>query len=371
MDIGRPTQESEHVRLVPEDLASWLANKQLGEATGAIGSQYFVDVDHEMLQIINGELWYIFPLDFRGFNVWLSEKSAPGYIMVHGEDPFHQVQVRADYHFKYTPGACFGNRLDRYLWTHGYNNVGLTDFSLEIDDSGRPWWVVTLYEPTIAWFGDKVTGVVLVDPESGEITPYRLGESPAWVDRVIPGIFVKDYVKYRGGYHLGWWNHFWVNKDLTEPEQPRISYGYDGEPYWVTSITSVSSKKSNTNDESMIGLYYTDTRTGQSIFYQAVGGTEYSIIQAVNNKVGYRNWHGCSPVMYNINGVMTSIVPLLGEQNTFQGVALSGWIIWKLLMAPISMVRCESIKSCYLAVGRRSRPKIFTRLRKFWPEFGE
>lgn len=41
----------------------------------------------------------------------------------------------------------------------------------------------------------------------------------------------------------------------------------------------------------------------------------------MDNKVSYRKLHGSSPVLYNIYGTMTSIVPLLGESHTFQGVA--------------------------------------------------
>ena len=67
---------------------------------------------------------------------------------------------------------------------------------------------------------------------------------------------------------------------------------------------------------------YTNSRTGKSVYYRAVGGTDDAVIAAVNNKVAYRKWHGASPALYNIYGTMASIVPLLGESHTFQGVAI-------------------------------------------------
>ncbi|TQX72005.1 hypothetical protein D1N45_19485, partial [Clostridioides difficile] len=41
--------------------------------------------------------------------------------------------------------------LQRHLYIHGIVNVGMTDFTLEINDEGRPYWVVSLYEHKISY----------------------------------------------------------------------------------------------------------------------------------------------------------------------------------------------------------------------------
>jgi hypothetical protein len=305
-----------HVRMVPDSLAMWLANKQLGEVPGAIGSQFSVDFDHMTLQLIKGELWYVAPLDFNGYAVWSSTHASPGFVMVHGEDPMRPVIVKTNHKLVYTDKAWFGSQMERHLWLAGYYTSALTDFSFEVDENGKPWWVVSKYEPTLAWSGEKILGVVLLDPETGATTEYPLGSIPNWIDRAVPPSFVENYVSWKGEYSLGWWNSFWDKKNITRPEKPLLNYGANGDPQWVTCVTS-----SNNKDQSMVGLYYTDARTGESVFYHSVGGTEASVVTAVNNAVSYKKWHGTDPVLYNIYGVMTAIVPLLGEHHTYQGVA--------------------------------------------------
>jgi len=310
-------KDPKHVRLVPMELARWLADKQLGEVKeGAIGSQFEVDKSHMTLQMIKGELWYVAPLDYRSYSVWSSTNGAPGYVMVHGEDPLHPVKVVTGKQFVYMPGAFFSQNLERHLWNGGYWSKGLTDYSFEIDDQGKEWWVVTVFEPTILFFGKKATGVAIVDPTTGEHTFHPMGKVPEWVDRAVPDDFVENYLVWRGKYNNGWFNSWWGKKNITEPESPSIIYGSDGQPYWVTGITS-----NNGKDESLVGVMYTNSRTGKSTYYQASGGTETAVITTVNNKVSYRKLHGAGPVLYNILGTMAYIVPLLGESHTPQGVA--------------------------------------------------
>lgn len=310
-------KDPHHIRLVPIELAQWLADKQLGEAPGAIGSQFQIDKERMTIQMIKGELWYVAPLDFSGFAVWNSTGTAPGYVMVSGEDPHRTPILKFDEKFAYTPGAYFGHDLARHLWTHGYESLGLTDYSFEVDEDGKPWWVVTVYEPTVAWSGEKVKGVVVVNPTDGSSTFHELGKVPAWVDRALPAGFVHDYIAWRGKYASGWWNSVWAELNITVPQTPTFIHGNDGEPYWVTDISS-----SNEKDKSLLGLMYTNARTGKSVFYRAVGSIDEAVLEAVNNKVSYRKWHGASPTLYNMYGTMASIVPLLGESHTFQGVAI-------------------------------------------------
>lgn len=308
-------KDPRHVRLVPKELAFYLATKQLGEITGALGSQFEVDSGLLTIQLINGELWYVAPLDFRGYTVWTSADYSPGYVMVHGEDPSRPVIVKTGHKFQYLKSAYFSDNIERLLWVR-YPTKIFTDFSFEIDDEGKPWWVVTVFETTIGWSGYKVTGVQIVDPTTGKDAFYDAENIPHWVDRVVPQEIIRDYINWHGEYVNGWWNSWWGHEGCFEPETPEIAYGEGGEPLWVTCITST-----NAADKSLIGIYYTNSRTGKSVFYHASGGTEEAVLELVNNKVKYKLLHGSGPVLYNIYGVMTSIVPLVGESHTYQGVA--------------------------------------------------
>ena len=310
--------DPKHVITVPPSLAKWLADKQLGSAPGAIGSQFEISEEHLTLQLIHGELWYVGPLDFREYTTWSSSGVSPGYVMVFAEDPQRQVVVKIDEKLAFMPGAFFGHNLERHLQTHGYWTSGLAEATFEIDEAGKAWWVVTVFKPTMGYAGWKVQGAVLVDPVNGATTYYALGQVPTWVDRVIPQSFVKDYLTFRGGLGGGWWNSVWAKSNLTKPEDPTIVYGSDGEPYWVTPISS-----DNDNDKSIVSLAYTNARTGVTHSYRATGGTNSAILAAVNNVVSFRKFHGEHPSIYNVYGTLAAVVPVLGENNTFQGVAIA------------------------------------------------
>lgn len=322
MEVREWTQDVQpadpnHIRLVTEEYALFLAEKQLVQVPGAIGSQFDIDRNRIVLQRINGEFWYVIPLDFKSWKVWTSVDGVPAYIKVNGTDPSATPVVVNDLHFRYTPNAYFGHNLERHLRSDGYFFKGLAEYMLEVDDDGRAWWVVPVFETTIGWSGKVMTGVIQVDPETGSHSFFSKDDIPIWIDRAIPKSFVTQYISYWGDLKGGWWNSFWGGKDLVEPEYPSLVYGADGEPYFVTGITST-----NDGDKSVVGFIYTNSRTGVSVQYHAVGGTDEAVLEAVNNKVNYRKWHGSSPTLYNLYGVMTSVVPILGEAHTYQGVAL-------------------------------------------------
>ena len=137
----------------------------------------------------------------------------------------------------------------------------------------------------------------------------------------MPQGLVKGYVYYYTQFVHGWWNSCWGHKDVMETEEPEIAYGSDGEPYWVTGIATPAGSADQNKHSSLTGLMYTDARTEKSILYRVQGGTAEAVVDLVNNRVSYRKLHGCLAQCYNIYGVMTAIVPLLGESHSFQGVA--------------------------------------------------
>ena len=312
----------EHMRMGNVENAVYAAQKVMGSA-GAIGSQFAISEDHMTLQMINGSLWFVVPLDYAGFSVWTSTSGVPGYIKVSGEDPHRQpelVMLPDNQRMIYTPGAYFGNNLERYLRNTGYLNVGLGDWTFEIDETGKPFWVITAFKPTIMWSGEKVTGVIVVDPTTGATTFFDMGKIPDWIDRAVPASYVWNYLSWQGEYSYGWVNSWWGGKGLTKPENPMLIYGTGDEPEFVTGITSKSSK-----DDSLVALVYTNSRTGKSVKYVMKGGaTETAVLDAVNKnqQVQFKHLHGAAVQLYNVNGIPTAVVPLLNESHAFQEVAM-------------------------------------------------
>ncbi len=315
----------EHLRVNSTDNAYYMAQQALGQA-GAIGSQFKI-VDPMPLQKIDKKFWYIVSLDHQGWSTWRHTRKVPAYIRVSGEDSAMQAELirfPEGQELVYTPGSCWEFNLERHLWTHGYANTGLMDFTPEIDDNGKFWYVVTTFENAVnGWDGKKVTGVLIVDPVSGDIKPQQLGSIEPWADRVIPAEVLQENLGYRGMYPTGdYWNTVSLlgiggRKDLTMPEKSNMVFGSDGELYWVTGMTAAST------DTSLVGLYYTNTHTGKSTYYEVSGGSTDSAILAAINKhqdVQFRHLHGVTPQIYNIAGVMTAIVPMLNDINAYQGI---------------------------------------------------
>lgn len=305
------------VRLVTREGAQWSASQRLGAAPGAIGSQFEINEEAIHLQMIRGKLWWIAPLDFRDLFTWFSSRTSPGYIMVDAENPTAQPVMKLGYELRYTPQAGFNYNLGRHLWRNGFATVGLIDGVLEIDEQDRPWWVVGIYELTIGTSGDRMTGILIVDPATGTTLRYTMQQIPAWVDLAVPADLVEHNLDYRGRYMRGWLNGTFGRAGLTQAITPRFVIGTDHEPYWVSTITST-----NDNDTSMLGLMYTQAQTGRSHYYHVTGGTEQAVLDRINNTVSFRHLHGQDPMYYNVRGTMAAIVPLMGESHTFQAVAV-------------------------------------------------
>ena len=312
-----------HMRISTRENALYQAQKALGSA-GTIGSQFAIAEANITLQFVNNELQYGIPLDYKGFSVWASSKTGIlVYMKVNAEDPTSQpeiIRLEPGQEMKYSPGAYWSYNLERHMRNNGYLDKGLSDWTFELDEAGHPWWVVSVFEPTIVWSGDKILGVAIVNPVNGNIAFHEMGKIPEWVDRAIPSRIVTDYLSWNGEYSGGWLNSWWGMLNLTKPETPTLVYGADNQPQFVTGITSQGDR-----DDSLVALVYTNSRTGKAVKYTIKGGaTESAVISAVNSnqEVQYKHLHGASPQLYNVNGVPTSVVPLFNDVNAYQGVAM-------------------------------------------------
>lgn len=318
-------KDPHHMAMITPDNALYLAQKTLGQQ-GAIGSQFTINADAITLQRVHDKLVYVIPLDFAGFTTWTSSPGGvPAYVTINAEDPESQpelVKLADGNGMIYTPGAQFWNQLQRHMREQG-NFDGFSDPMFELDDAGQPWWITTAYKPTIGWSGEQITSVLVTNPHDGTTASYAVDKVPAWVDRVMPRDLTRSYIDWWGDLSGGWWNSFWNKSNLTKPEDNGtvLIYDAEGQAAWVTDVTSRSS-----NDDSLVGIIYTDVRTGRSVFYQVGGGgTMNAILAAVNKNqdVQYKHLTGDYVQIYNIDGVMAAVVPLLNGNSAFQGVAIA------------------------------------------------
>lgn len=295
----------EKIRVVDQSLAQLLGDKVLGSQP-ALGSQ--VTLGTFNIQKVNNDLYWVAPLLHSGFFKWQKNtEGTNGYVMVNAcnERDVKLVQEidGKKVFIKFQSEAYFFDNLERYLYFHGYWNVGLTDYSFEIDDAGTPYWVVTKYKKTIGFAGEEAQGVVIVNAQTGEIKDYSITNTPKWVDRIQPGEFIETQLNNWGEYVKGYWNFSNENKlKITEPVS--LVYGDDNNAYWYTGLTSVGS------DESTVGFVLVNTRTKKAVWYKQSGATEYAAQNSAKGKVQEKGFSASAPIPYNINNIPTYVMTL-------------------------------------------------------------
>ena len=272
------------IRIVDEGMAMKLSEKNIGEIP-AIGSVSQLGTFH--IQSVNGELYWVAPLVHRDIIKWITNlDGTDGYVMVSATDPQDVRLVQSldgkPIKIKYQPEAYFLQDLHRYLYLKGIVNYGMTEFTLEIDDNGRPYWVVTLYDHKVGFSGSDAVGVAILDAQTGDLNVYDIENTPKWVDRIQPESLV---------------------------------YGNDGKSYWYTGITSSG------GDESTVGFMLVDSRTKEAKLYMQTGATETAAMTSAEGKVQEKNYEATFPVMYNIYGTPTYVCALKDKAGLVKSVA--------------------------------------------------
>jgi len=295
----------DEVRVVDEDLAHLLGEKILGTQP-ALGSQ--VELGEFCIQKVNNQLYWVAPLLHSGFFKWINnQEGTPGYVMVSAtnERDVRLVQTANNQavHLRFQPSAFFGDDIHRHVYMNGYAGIGLEDFSFEVDDQGKPFWVITCFDKKVGFFGEDANGVLVVDAQSGDIQAYTLANMPAWIDRAQPISFIESQLNDWGEYIHGYWNFSNADK-LTITEDLTLVYGPNSRAYWYTGVTSVG------KDESAVGFVLIDTRTKETTFYRQSGATEAAAQSSAEGKVQEKGYKASLPIPYTINGVPTYVMTL-------------------------------------------------------------
>ena len=308
----------EDIRLVDEANARNLGVKKLGEVPG-LGSVAQLGDFH--IQSIQGELYWVAPIVHRDFIKWVTNLNGTnGYIMVSATNPqdvrFIQDVNGQPINITYQPNAYLHQDLARHLYTHGFANIGLTDFTFEINDEGKPYWIVTLYEHKVGFAGSDATGVATVDPATGEINRYSIEDAPSWIDRIQPEYFIESQINSWGTYVNGYLNAMIAEEGVLKATPgTSLVYGDDGKSYWYTGITASGS------DDSTIGFILVNTRTKEAKLYKQPGATETAAMRSAEGKVQEKGYSATTPVMYNVLGSPTYVISLKDKAGLIKMVA--------------------------------------------------
>lgn len=307
--------DNAQIPIVDEQLAQKHADKKIGEDV-ALGSR--VDLGKVNIQEVNGEIMYVAPLDHSDFWKWNKNHSTPGYITVSATNA-NKVQYVTEIdgekiQINYQNKAYFGYNLKRHIRNQGYRTVGLTENTFEIDDSGKPFWVVTTYKNTTVWGNPEATGVVVVDAQSGKTDFYSLGDIPDWVDIVQPKSFIEDQIDNWGKYVHGFFN--FSDEDKIEKTDLTLTVYMDDDCYYFTGMTSVG------GDDSCVGFVMVNTRDKEFKMSHMSGATENAAMKSAEGLVSDYGWTSTEPLPLNVNGIPTYVMALKDAEGLAKAYAM-------------------------------------------------
>lgn len=292
------------VPYIDEEYARILGEKTLGQEPD-LGSR--VMIGDFAMQEVAGKLVLVAPLEHIGFWKWLrNQDGTPGYIVISASNA-EDIKLVTELDgkplkIKYQMGAFLSDYLPRHIRNEGYWNTGLTEYTFELDHSGKPYWVVTTYKNTIGFGAPEATGTVVVDAQSGEATWYSIEDTPDWVDIIQPKSFIANQIKGWGKYVHGWLNP--DDEDRVKATEGMDTIYNDGNCYYYTGITSYSA------DTSTNGFILVNTRTKEAIKYNLVGGHENAAQASAEGEVQHLGYTAGFPLPVNLDGEPTYFMPL-------------------------------------------------------------
>lgn len=287
--------------ILPEKEARKIMSTQLSQ-NGNIGS--IVQIGDITKQKIGSELWFVAPLEYNGLFSWINNRDkGTGFIMVNASTKLCKV---VDENIKIQPSGYFMDDLGRVLYKKDPSKI-YGDFTLELDEELNPYFTATTYTNAVGLNGVKVTGIALVNAITKEINYYTVEETPEWVDRIQPLEYIEKAINYRGKYINGF--SPFNDKDKYKSTNG-IGIVYNNEKcYYYTGITSLG------EDESSLGFYLIDSRTGQPYLYKKSGAIENVAVSTAENKVKNLGYVGTFPLLINIENNLTYFIPLLGSND--------------------------------------------------------
>lgn len=301
-------------------LAAKLADKKMGEEIG-LGSQMEVG-KFTNKQSVNGKLVYVAPLEHSGpFKWFANQDGTAGYVVVNATNSNDVKLVMKDedgnsFKLKYVKSAFFSSDLHRHIRSQGYRSTGLTEYTFELDDTGRPYYVVTTYKNKIWWGCPEATGVVICDVQTGECKWYPVKDTPEWVDIIQPESFIKEQLKNYGKYVHGWWWENKSNKDKLSVTEHMVTVYNKGDCYYYTGMSSVG------NDNGTVGFVMVNTRDKKAIMYKMVGATEKSAMQSAKGEVQDMGYEPTEAIPLNNGGVPTYFITLKDDEGLVKNFSL-------------------------------------------------
>ncbi len=302
------------VPMIDKEVAENLANKKLGELSEYV-SQFVIDSAYSTQINYKGNPYRIFPLKYGDVFKWFNNTrdGIPAYIAVNMYTQEANTVILKDEglnNIKVSTNEYFNEKLNRVL-RFNFPTYMFGTPSLEIDESGKPWWVCEVVDKTVGLIGGTdVIGVVLVDAaDKNNIKEFSLEEIRTnkdiqWIDQIYSDdLLVKQY-NYFGKYNGGFINAY-IGQSGVVSTTEGSSYIASGDDVWLyTGVTSV------TSDDSIVGFAIINQRTKEAVFQRIAGTTESGAQKSAESIVSDKGWKATFPVLLNVDGEATYFMAL-------------------------------------------------------------
>ena len=306
----------------PASVPPKFARNKMKKAFGQVPNTSYYELGNLQIQKVGDDFVYIAPVEFSGFFKWWSAKTTPGYFTMSATDSADNPKfVKAE--MTYTPSSFFGKNVERHIRMAMPELIFYGDVQLEVDDEGKPHYIRSYGEFITARNGFDVKGIVMMDPETGDIEKFPISEVPEFINGAVSPEAVSLQNSYFGNYIHGFWNSVVGKKDVKLPSdegtESNVSPIFDenGHMYYFTDFTSPKE-----GVDSMLGYALTDGRTGEATYY--TGNLEESYmdsqgaLQIIEKKFIEKKWSGEMPVLYNFYGEASWLTPVLDSNGFLQ-----------------------------------------------------
>ena len=316
------------VPLIDKDAARELADKTLGDFSSLGLESQFEILESDSTQInFKGSPYRVYPLQYGDVFKWATNsvlsaeyEGIPGYVRVNLNT--QESQLITEFDIKYSTAEHFNEYLERHL-RFKYPTYIFGDTSFEIDEAGKPFWVVEHIEKTVGLVGgDDVAGVILVDAVTGDDIYYTAEEigaessEIAWIDQAYDADLLVQQYNYLGKYAGGFWNSIIGQSGVKQASQGYSFIAVGDDVYLYTGVTSV------TSDDSILGFFFINQRTKEGFFYNTTGATESAAQRSAQGKVSDKGWKAAFPILLNIDGEATYFMALKDDANIVKSYAM-------------------------------------------------
>lgn len=317
-----PRINTENIIIIPPETAYY----QMQTLIGSLPNPSLYEIGQLSLTQTEQGAYYVAPIDIESSFRALLNKELPGVAYVSAERLEDAKLIEIPH--EYGESLVFSHNIYRKL--RGYRESAiLMNADVELDDDLTPYYVGTYGSYKYGRKGLMPEGVILYNLKTGEIEDYEKDKVPSWVDQIYTTEIAEEYNTYYGKYKNGFLNSIIGKKEVQVPtywgsevelyglriesNQVVPVVGSDRQMYFFTDHTNTSP-----DSTTMTGYTLMNTRTGETTYYKTPSLLNgQGAMNSVEKLLGAEkaNWATVQPILYNIYGIDTWIVPVINKTD--------------------------------------------------------